>query len=213
MNGSFLATATTMLVTYVSGWLLAVTGWLGDAWAHVTPGQAALVIGILTYVTPYLKPVAGKLAAHTARRARGLIRKRHDGRKGPRHPLVWLSVVTLVALLALVLLAQAAFGAATPGPSIVPLWNQFCGSVTAQNVSLRELNDSLHAQHPDRALDARRLELYTAVLVESERQTVLLRAMRKAEFGASGDERERKRSPGEPERSPPSTVALFASAP
>ena len=50
-GGGLLATAITMAITYASGSLAAMTGWLGEAWAHVTPGQAALVIGLLTYIT------------------------------------------------------------------------------------------------------------------------------------------------------------------
>lgn len=51
MGGGILATATTMAVTYLSGSLLEVTGWLASAWQHVTPGQAALLVGLLTYGT------------------------------------------------------------------------------------------------------------------------------------------------------------------
>lgn len=50
-GGGFLATATATAITYASGSLLEVSGWLGSAWTHVTPGQAALLIGLLTYCT------------------------------------------------------------------------------------------------------------------------------------------------------------------
>lgn len=50
-GGGFFVTATAVAVTYASGWLLEVSGWLGSAWTHVTPGQAALLIGLLTYGT------------------------------------------------------------------------------------------------------------------------------------------------------------------
>ena len=51
IGGGVLATATATAITYASGSLLEVSGWLGSAWAHVTPGQAAIVIGLLTYAT------------------------------------------------------------------------------------------------------------------------------------------------------------------
>lgn len=51
MSGGYLATAITMFVTYASGWLLDLSGWVGQAWANVTPGQAALVVGLLTFFT------------------------------------------------------------------------------------------------------------------------------------------------------------------
>lgn len=50
-GGGFLATFWAMAITYASGSLLEVSGWVGDAWTRVTPGQAALVIGLLTYGT------------------------------------------------------------------------------------------------------------------------------------------------------------------
>jgi hypothetical protein len=96
------------------------------------------------------------------------------------------------ALLLCLLFAGTARGGARAGgapASVASLWNRFCASVSAQNESLRALNDSVHARHPDRAVDARRLELYTAAIVESERQTALLKAMRKAEFGGASMER------------------------
>jgi hypothetical protein len=51
MGGGLLATIRAMSVTYLAGWALSLTGWLSDAWAHVTPGQAAILIGLLHYAT------------------------------------------------------------------------------------------------------------------------------------------------------------------
>lgn len=184
MSGGFLATAITMAVTYASGWLLDMSGRLGDAWAHVTPGQAALLIGLLTYLTHHWKAPAANVASRAGAWAWGFVRaRRRAGRGRDMRALGWLTAGTIVAFLLIVLLARAAFGAPAAGSSVVPLWNEFCASVGRQDESLRELNDSLHAHHPDRALDARRLEFYAAAIVESERQAGLLKAMREAEFG------------------------------
>ena len=185
MSGGFLATAITMAVTYASGWLLDVSGRLGDAWTNVTPGQAALVIGLLTYLTHHGKSPAANLAARVCAWAwgggRGWWRRAAGGRD--MRLLGWLTAATLVSFLLLVLFARAAFGASNAGSSVVPRWNEFCESVGRQNEQLRALNDSLHAHHPDRVVDARRLELYTQAIIESERQTALLKAMRRTEFG------------------------------
>jgi hypothetical protein len=51
MGGGFLATLFAMSVTYAAGLLPSVTESLGKVWANVTPGQAALAIGLLTYAT------------------------------------------------------------------------------------------------------------------------------------------------------------------
>ncbi|HEX8685927.1 MAG TPA: hypothetical protein VF654_05475 [Pyrinomonadaceae bacterium] len=100
-GGGLLATAFMMAVTYASGWLLDVSGRLGDAWAHITPGQAAFIIGLLTYCTHHGKEPARRVTAWAAGHAVGALR---------RAPLAWLSAVTVVALVAIVLLARAAFG-------------------------------------------------------------------------------------------------------
>ena len=50
-SGGYLATSLTMAVTYLAGTLWNVTGWLASAWTQITPGQAALIIGLLTYAT------------------------------------------------------------------------------------------------------------------------------------------------------------------
>jgi hypothetical protein len=50
-GGGLIATFITMAVTYVAGLLVDFGSRLGEVWAHVTPGQAALAIGLLTYVT------------------------------------------------------------------------------------------------------------------------------------------------------------------
>lgn len=76
MGGGFLATAFTMGVTYASGRLLDLSGWVGEAWSHVTPGQAALVIGLLTYGT-HNGPKAARLLYQLWRRTRGKRRVRH----------------------------------------------------------------------------------------------------------------------------------------
>jgi hypothetical protein len=93
-----------------------------------------------------------------------------------------LTAITVAAFVALVLLARVAFGAPAPGDA-VKHWNLLCESIAAQDESLRALDESLHRLHPDRAVDARRLELYTAAILEAERQAALLKAMRRAEFG------------------------------
>lgn len=62
MGGGILATAMTMAITYASGSVVVLSGWLGDAWAHVTPGQAAIVIGLLTYATHNVPRLARWLA-------------------------------------------------------------------------------------------------------------------------------------------------------
>lgn len=76
MTGGYLATFTAMTVTYLAGWIFSLTGWLGDAWAHITPGQAALAIGLLTYAT-HNSPKLFKLLAglHGARRSRNARRE------------------------------------------------------------------------------------------------------------------------------------------
>lgn len=184
MSGGFLATFITMAVTYASGWLLDMSGRLGDAWTHITPGQAAMIIGLLTYLTHNGKAPAAKLAARAGSWVCAGFRSwRRAGRVRDMRVLWWLTAATLMAFILLVLLARAAFGAPGAESSIVPRWNEFCESVARQNEQLRALNDSLHAHHPERAVDARRLELYTQAIIESERQTALLKAMRKAEFG------------------------------
>jgi hypothetical protein len=50
-GGGILETLFAMAVTYSAGLLSSVTSSLGEVWAHVTPGQAALVVGLLTYFT------------------------------------------------------------------------------------------------------------------------------------------------------------------
>lgn len=57
-TGGLFATAIMMAITYASGWLVDLSGWVGEAWSHVTPGQAALVVGLLTYGTHNLPKVA-----------------------------------------------------------------------------------------------------------------------------------------------------------
>jgi hypothetical protein len=69
-TGGFFATAVMMAVTYSSGWLLELSGRLGEAWSHVTPGQAALVIGLLTYLT-HNGPKLFRAAASLWRRMAG----------------------------------------------------------------------------------------------------------------------------------------------
>jgi hypothetical protein len=71
MNGGLLATFMAMAFTYASGWLLTATGWLSDAWARVTPGQAALMIGLLTYATHNAPKLCKWLAALRRREAHG----------------------------------------------------------------------------------------------------------------------------------------------
>jgi hypothetical protein len=51
MGGGILATLFAMSVTYAAGLLPSVTESLGEVWARVTPGQAALLVGLLTYAT------------------------------------------------------------------------------------------------------------------------------------------------------------------
>lgn len=72
-TGGHLATGVTMLVTYLAGWLAALSGRISEVWTHVTPGQAALVIGLLTYATHN----GPKLVRFIARR-----RPRRRGRAG-----------------------------------------------------------------------------------------------------------------------------------
>lgn len=71
MSGGYLPTAITMFVTYASGWLLALSGWVGEAWAHVTPGQAALVVGLLTFVTHNAPKIFRALAGLRRNSVRG----------------------------------------------------------------------------------------------------------------------------------------------
>lgn len=68
-TGGLLATGITMAVTYAAGWCAELAGVLSYAWAHVTPGQAATVIGLLTYVT-HNGPRFGKGVATIFRRFR-----------------------------------------------------------------------------------------------------------------------------------------------
>lgn len=73
MGGGYLATGISMAVTYSAGWLLTLSGSLGDAWAHVTPGQASLVIGLMVYGTqngPKFYHWAARQAARAKRHAR-----------------------------------------------------------------------------------------------------------------------------------------------
>lgn len=98
---------------------------------------------------------------------------------------VYVCAALLVALIA-TSTAEGSPRPAKPG-EMVKLWNRFCASVLTQNEALQALNTSLRTLHPDRVTDARRLELYTRSILESERQAALLRAMRKAEFGRAGE--------------------------
>ena len=99
-----------------------------------------------------------------------------------------MTAATVAVFIALVLLARAALGASGHG-EVVSLWNRLCASEAARVEAMQSLNDSLHARHPDRVTDARRLELYTHAILESERQAALLRAMRKSEFGRAGEDK------------------------
>jgi hypothetical protein len=67
MSGGYLATFTVMAVTYVSGLALDASGWLSEAWSHVTPGQAAFVLGLLTYLTAHGPKLLGWLRAMASR--------------------------------------------------------------------------------------------------------------------------------------------------
>lgn len=58
MGGGISATLCAMVITYAAGLLTSVSGALGEAWTHVTPGQAALAIGLLTYATHNLPKLA-----------------------------------------------------------------------------------------------------------------------------------------------------------
>ena len=51
MSGGYLATASAMVITYLSGWLFAASDVASKVWERITPGQAALLIGLLTYAT------------------------------------------------------------------------------------------------------------------------------------------------------------------
>ena len=68
MPGGSFATATAMAITYAAGWLVALSGWVGEAWARVTPGQAALFIGLLTYAT-HTQPGLARALARLRRKA------------------------------------------------------------------------------------------------------------------------------------------------
>lgn len=82
-----------------------------------------------------------------------------------------------------------------PLSPVVKQWNTFVESLVRGDATLRELCDSLKRVHPDRGIDAQRLELYTAAIIEHERQLILLRAMRKAEFGKAEIERTKDEQP------------------
>jgi hypothetical protein len=69
-TGGFVAAVATMGITYASGLLVKLSGALGEAWAHVTPGQAALFIGLLTYGTHNVPKLFRAAAALRARRMR-----------------------------------------------------------------------------------------------------------------------------------------------
>lgn len=99
------------------------------------------------------------------------------------------AVYIIAAAIFILIFANSAEGAepAAAGSQVVSRWNKFCASVTTQGDALRALDRSLHANHPQRVIDSARLELYTRVIVESEKQTALLKAMRKAEFGVAGE--------------------------
>jgi hypothetical protein len=101
-GGGYLATSLTMAVTYLAGTLLHVTGWLSDTWAHITPGQAALLIGLLTYAThngskllklPFVRRLCQNLVAHAGRASRG---GTADGKK----ELLFFTALTLGLFLA-----------------------------------------------------------------------------------------------------------------
>jgi hypothetical protein len=99
-----------------------------------------------------------------------------------------LTALTVAGFIALVLVARAAFGAdGSPQSQVPALWNKFCVSVEHENDLLHQLDKSLHTLRPERVADADRLVLYTEAIIEHERQTALLKAMRKAEFGKAGD--------------------------
>jgi hypothetical protein len=115
---------------------------------------------------------------------------------GLRALLAFAALTVGVYLAAAVLLilvfgsdARAAAVPVEPG-EVVTLWNRLCASEEARIEALGALNASLHARHPQRGLDAPRFEFYTAAIIESERQTALLKAMRRAEFGKTGSQKE-----------------------
>lgn len=99
-GGGVFATALMMAVTYASGALLDLTGRLGEAWSHVTPGQAALIVGLLTYATHHGKEPARRICAWVAARTAASLRK---------SPFAWLTCATVLTVVALALLARAAF--------------------------------------------------------------------------------------------------------
>lgn len=139
---------------------------------------------------------------------------------GVRELLAFVAVTAAAyvcgALLFILLFAVPGAGATRPARrgELVTLWNRFVASVLEQNDALQSLDASLQAMHPDRALDARRLELYTRAVVESERQTTLLKAMRRAEFGKAGEESEGNRAlAGAEARAGATSVAFVTNSP
>lgn len=101
-DGGYFATGKVMLVTYVVGWFFTLTGWLSDAWTHVTPGQAALLLGLLTYGThhapklsrlPFVRRLFNSLSARARAALRGGVT---DGKK----ELLFFTALTVVLFLA-----------------------------------------------------------------------------------------------------------------
>ncbi|HEX3560377.1 MAG TPA: hypothetical protein VHU19_14310 [Pyrinomonadaceae bacterium] len=102
MNGGYLATFSAMAVTYVTGMAFSVTGWLGDAWTHLTPGQAALIIGLLTYGTHngsklFKLPGVRRLGIKLCARLEGMLRgPEADGKR----EFLFFTALTLAVFLA-----------------------------------------------------------------------------------------------------------------
>jgi hypothetical protein len=86
----------------------------------------------------------------------------------------------IIGLLAVPAAAVAARGNTT-GQEVVTLWNRLCLSIQRQNPVLTELDQDLHANHPQRALSVRRAELYDAAIPEADEQAACLKQMRKKE--------------------------------
>ncbi|HYY96834.1 MAG TPA: hypothetical protein VE713_20180, partial [Pyrinomonadaceae bacterium] len=88
--------------TYLAGTFLSVTNWLSDAWAHITPGQAALIIGLLSYCTHNGSKLCKRLPASrlfkklVARLGKGLRGGTADGKK----ELLFFTALTVVLFLA-----------------------------------------------------------------------------------------------------------------
>lgn len=80
-------------------------------------------------------------------------------------------------------IAAVAVRGESNGERVSHLWNRVVLSINRQNPKLKELEESLHRDRPERAAVQSRKPIYDACIVEAEEQESCLKGMRKAECG------------------------------